>query len=327
MTHTTNITVPNLAYIEKNYQQIKPFIRNTPILKTQLTALDTVYLKLELLQKTGTFKLRGALTHLSNLSTTEKQQGVITATGGNHGIALAQAAQILNIDARIIIPETINQTRLHALQKYNVHIDTCPNITDAFEQMQTLAVQENRTVIHPFNHPLITLGTASLGYEFLQQVPDLDVLIVAIGGGGLGSGVASAAKQINPNIQVFGVEPQKANSMQHALQIGEAVALPKPPCSIADSLNAPEALPYSYTLCQQFLDEVVTVSDTEIAKAMHLLFETTRFVCEPACAAATAGFLGPLYQRCKDLNTGIILCGSNIGLDDYQKILEDFDLV
>lgn len=308
-----------LSDIRANALKLAPYITKTPVLTWNSYTDSQVVFKAELFQKTGTFKLRGALTRVLNLTDEEKSKGIVTGTGGNHGLALAHAAQIAGVHAKIVVPKTMNAFRRKKLETYDVEIIETDHITEVMDKMEDIANKEGRKEVNGFNHPLISLGTGTLGLEFLEQVPDLDAVIVAIGGGGLSSGVAAAAKKINPNIKVYGVEPAEMDTMYQSLKTGSACKLPAGRHSIADSLSAPYAGDYSYQLCAKYIDEVVLISDEDMRHAMKLLCEDMHLICEPACAASTAALLGPLKEKCCNLKTGIILCGSNIDYETFCK--------
>jgi len=188
--------------------------------------------------------------------------------------------------------------------------------------MAEVACKENRTIIHPFNDPAMVIGSGTLGMEFMQQVPDLDAIIVPIGGGGLAAGLASAVKQINPNCKIYGVEPIGAASMTESFKLGKPVRIEGGPKSIADSLCSPKAEEYSFSICQKFIDEIVTVSDDEIRNAMRILFEDVKLAVEPAGATATSALLGPLKEKLAGKKIGVIICGSNIGCDSFFEIIK-----
>ncbi len=285
--------------------------------------------KLELFQHSGSFKMRGALSVIDSLTSQQKQAGIVAGTGGNHGIAVAAAAYALgkregiSIPTTIVVPETMNPFRRSVLENYKVDIITVPTITDVIRTMNSLAEEKQLTVVHPFENPKITLGTATLGLEFFRQVKELDVIIVPIGGGGLASGVASIIKQVSPSTKVIGVEPTGASSITYSLSQGAPSKLPTPPKSIADSLCAPHSEPYSFEICQRYIDEVVLVSDEEIVRGMRVLFEHLKLAVEPAGAAATAALLGPLEGKCLDKKVGVIVCGANIDPVTHHKFLTD----
>lgn len=251
----------------------------------------------------------------------DKSKGIVAGTGGNHGIALAYAAQLAGVHAKIIVPKAMNALRRKSIEAFDVEIVEIDHIGQIMSKMNDVVEIEKRTEVNGFDHPLITLGQASLGLEFMEQVPDLDVIIVAVGGGGLASGVACAAKQINPNIKIYGVEPEGADTMYQSFKIGQPYVLPNKPNSIADSLCAPYAGYYSYEICSRYMDEVVLISDDDMRHAMKVLFEDMKLACEPACAASTAALLGPLKDKCENKKVGVILCGSNIDLNSFQNFI------
>jgi len=320
--------VPSLSEIEEQRRSLASRLYETPVrewdtpLKRRLLGEATkAVLKLELFQKTGSFKARGALTVMDRLSAAQKENGVVAASAGNHGIAVAFAAHTANVNAKIVVPKTINPFRLRAIEAYAAEVIQLESLSVLLNEMRRIAEIENRAIMHPFENPLVTLGTATLGLEFLTQDPGLDALIVPIGGGGLASGVSCAAKQMNPRCKVYGVEPVGANSMALSLLEGHSVTLPGGPRSIADSLSAPCTEPYSFSVCQKYLDDVVLIEDDEMRKAMRILFEDLKLAVEPAGAAATAALLGPLKERCKGLRVGIIVCGANIDTETFHSLL------
>ncbi|MCF6765309.1 threonine/serine dehydratase [Thiotrichales bacterium 19S3-7] len=314
--------------VKSQYQKLKPYIRKTPILPWESDLFDkrsAVYLKCELFQKTATFKLRGVLSRLLNLTDKEKAQGVIAGTGGNHGIALAYGASILNIHSTIIIPKSINPLRLKRIQAYAQKVIEVESINDVLETMHHLAAKENKTMIHPFDHPLTTLGSATLAYEWLNELPNLDVLLIATGGGGLLSGVAKYAKLFNPKIQVYGVEPELAPTMSLSFKENKPMKLKAGALSIADSLNAPNTLEYSFSIAKTYVDDMILVSDSEIKKAMSLLAQEKNLICEPASATTTAALIGPLKDRLSNVRVGNLLCGSNIDLQTFYQYCSEVD--
>ncbi len=319
---------PTESDFRRQHQKLEGRIIRTPIqqwrtpLKNRLLSKDTeVFWKLELFQKSGSFKYRGALSVIDQMSTKEKQAGVVAGTGGNHGIAVALAAKNAGVDAKIIVPQAMNLFRRKAIDRIGAEMVVVDCISQILDEMHRVAEQEGRTVMHPFESPAITLGAGTLGLEFLDQVPSLDVVIVPIGGGGLASGVACAIKEANSNCEVYGVEPVGANSMQLSIEQGRAIVLHPPPKSIADSLCSPKAESYSFAVCQKYLDGVVLVEEQEIVQAMRILFEEGKLAVEPAGAAATAALLGPLRERCIGRRVGVVVCGSNIDVETFFGFL------
>ena len=192
------------------------------------------------------------------------------------------------------------------------------NVHDAFEIAATIERDEGRFFIHPFEGRCVALGTGTVGLEMVQQCPDFDTLIVPIGGGGLIAGIANAVKQLKPDSTIIGVEPEGADTMRLSFEAGAPQAIDKVR-TIADSLGAPFAMPYSFELTRNNVDRLVTVSDAALRDCMGLLFRDMKVAVEPACAAATAALLGPLRDDLRGRNVLLTFCGSNI---DWQSFAE-----
>jgi threonine dehydratase len=195
------------------------------------------------------------------------------------------------------------------------------DVAAAFDMAKRIEADEGRTFVHPYEGPMTALGTASLGMEWLEQAGPLDAVIVPVGGGGLIAGIATAVKQASPGTAVYGVEPTGADSMWRSLAAGSPQSIDRPR-TIADSLGAPYALPYSFGLCRRFVDEIVRIEDGAMIDAMRLLLDGLKLVSEPAGAAATAALLGPLGQRLAGKRVGAIVCGSNIDLASFARLIE-----
>lgn len=324
------LSYPDLNALYRHAEVLREHLRLTPTQDWESPTKDRLLgascrpvLKLELFQKAGSFKARGALTLVSRMSAEEKARGIVAGTGGNHGVAVALAAQTFGVDAKIIVPQTINAMRLQAIKDLGADVMQVESITDVLDTMVKVADEEGRTVVHPFEGENITLGTGTLGAEFIEQVPDLDAVIVPIGGGGLASGVACAIKQAKPNCKIYGVEPVGANTMTLAFETGETGTLKGGPKSIADSLSAPYSAPYSYAVCRKFIDEIILIEDDEMRRAMKILFEDLKLAVEPAGAASTAALIGPLREKCGGKKVGLIICGANIGTESFFELIKD----
>lgn len=318
---------PELSTIHETATRLHGKVLQTPvwqwqtgIVAEQLLPQTEVWLKLEMLQKTGTFKLRGALNCIEALDAEAKARGVVAVSAGNHAIAVAYASAVAGTHAKVVMLEKSSPARIAACKASGAEILLAPDIHQAFAWAKQIAEDESRTMIHPFEGPLTALGTATVGLELMQQVPQLDAVLVPIGGGGLCAGIAAAVKQINPACAVYGIEPEGANSMSRSLQAGQPEKL-ESVSTVADSLGAPFALPYSFGVCQRFVDEVVTVSDDELCRAMYYLFRDMKLVTEPATAASTAALLGPLKARLNGKKVGLIVCGANIDAGRYSELL------
>ncbi|WNJ20186.1 pyridoxal-phosphate dependent enzyme [Pontibacter sp. G13] len=314
------VSVPTLDEIRAARTQLGDRVKTTPTtfwsshVKNELLGDQTeVYLKLELLQYAGSFKPRGALLVMDSLDKVALAQGVTAVSAGNHAIAVGYAAKACGTTAKVVMPKTANPYRVEACRRQGTEVVLVDDVAKAFDEVERIRSEEGRFFVHPFEGPLTALGTATVGLEMCEQAPDLDVVIVPIGGGGLAAGIGSAVKQMLPNAKVIGVEPEGANSMSLSLKKGGPESI-EAVNTIADSLGAPFALPYSFGLVQQTLDKVVTVTDNQMAQAMCLSFEELKLAVEPAAAAALAALLGPLHDECKGKRVGLVACGSNIDL-------------
>ena len=321
------ISIPTLADIQATRARIAPYIVETPVWPWQGRALQSVigpetsvFLKLELFQHTGTFKARGALSTMMDLDQTTLSRGVTAVSAGNHAIAVAYAAAILGTSAKVVMPRNANPGRVAKCQAYGAQVVLVDNVHQAFEEADRIELEEGRAFVHPFEGEGVARGTATVGLEWCRQVPHMDAVIVPIGGGGLLAGISTAVKLLQPNCMVFGVEPTGADTMHRSFAAGSPQSIDKVR-TIADSLGAPYALPYSYELCRRHVDELVLIDDDQMRQAMKLLYDDLKLVVEPAGAAATAALCGPLRERLRGKRVGVIVCGSNIDLVGYFDIM------
>jgi threonine dehydratase len=318
---------PRLHDIEHTAQRLAGRILQTPVWRWQtgvvaraLSPQTEVWLKLELFQRTGSFKLRGALNCVQSLDEAAKRRGVVAASAGNHAVSVACAARAMGTHAKLAMPRHASPARIAACREHGAELLFTDTIHQAFALAQKLVADEGRSMVHPFDGPRTAEGTATIGLELMRQVRGLDAVVVPVGGGGLCGGIAAAVKQINPRCQVFGVEPVGADAMYRSFKAGQPVQLERVD-TIADSLGAPYALAYSYGLCRRFVDEIVRVSDDDMAAGMQHLFRDMKLVAEPAAAAATAALLGPLRQRLDGKRVALIVCGSNIDAARFAELI------
>lgn len=326
MTTQLEPDAPNPEAIQRARARLGDRIRETPAWRWQGLHVDELgppgallWLKLELLQHTGSFKPRGALLTMLDLSPDQLARGVTAVSAGNHAMAVAYAAKQLGTHAKIAMPASANPARIAACRRLGAELVLLPDIAAAFAEAQRLEQAEGRAFVHPFEGPGMTLGAATLGIEFLRQVGNLDALFVPIGGGGLAAGVACAVKQLQPRCRVFGVEPTGADSMHRSFAAGSPQRIERVH-TIADSLGAPMALPQSFALCRRFVDELVSVTDDELCRALWLLFADAKLAVEPAGAASTAAML-QLRERLAGQRIGLIVCGANVDPDTYASCL------
>ena len=309
-------------------QQLGDRVVTTPVhewegsLRAEMLGAQTrVFLKLELLQRTGTFKARGALLNMLRLTPEELARGVTAISAGNHAVAVAYAAQSLGVNAKVVMIKTANALRVELCRRYGAEIEFADNAHAGFERVKQVEAEEGRAFIHPFEGIRTALGTATLGLEFCEQVAPLDAVIVPIGGGGLCAGVASAVKLSWPDCAVYGVEPTGADSMKRSLAAGEPRSIERV-ATIADSLGAPYAAPITFELCRRTVEDVVLVSDDELRAAMRLMLREVKLAVEPAGASAMAALVGPLREKLRGRRVGLIVCGSNIDAATYAQLIQ-----
>ncbi|HLX01333.1 MAG TPA: threonine/serine dehydratase [Trinickia sp.] len=305
--------IPTLDAIATQHFALTPWVTRTPVFERQdFPSLEGTHVnfKFELLQASGSFKARGAFTNLLALDAAQRGAGVTCVSGGNHAAAVAYAAMRLGISAKVVTFRTASSSRIALCKQYRAEVVTADTPAEAFELVRRIEAEEGRYYVHPFNGYRTVLGTATLGYEWATQTPDLDAVILPIGGGGLAAGVSTALRLANPRVHVYGVEPEGADAMGKSFAANHTVKM-GPMHTIADSLMAPYTEQYSYELCRRHIDRLVTVSDDELRSAMLKLFANLKLAVEPACAAATAALLGPLRETLQGKRVGVLLCGTN----------------
>jgi threonine dehydratase len=303
--------------------RVTPMLRCAAIEQT-LDNGSTVWGKLEFLQRTGTFKARGALSNLMRLGKEQLASGVTAVSAGNHAIATAFAAQAVGTTAKVIMLGSANPFRVAVCREYGADVIIVDDVHEAFDVAEKIERDEGRFFVHPFEGPAVATGTGTVGLEICEQLDEFDALIVPIGGGGLMAGISSAVKQLRPAVEIIGVEPTGANSMHLSFAAGEPRSIDRVR-TIADSLGAPFALPYSFELCRTNVDRLVEVDDLALRKTMGFLFQNMKFAVEPACAATTAALLGPLRDDLGGKRIVLVYCGSNIDWATFaeQAIFED----
>ncbi len=321
-------SAPSIAEIEAASEALRGRIVATPTLTLNSSRLaphlpsgSTINMKMELFQQAGSFKARGVLLAIDAMDEARKTAGVTAVSAGNHALAVSWGARNAGLSAKVVMPKTADRIRVEGCKALGAEVVLTDNVADAFTEVARLVEQEGRAMLHPFESPFMTLGAATCGLEFARAHPEMDSVIVPIGGGGLISGIACAIRQEIPNCRIIGVEPLGADSMWQSLQRDEPVQLDRVD-TIADSLGAPMALPNTFALTRRFVDEIVRLDDDLMRKAMRLLYDGLKIVAEPACAATTAALIGPLKEQMAKRNTGIIACGSNISLNKFTRLTE-----
>ena len=320
-----------LDHLEAARARLASHIRVTPtwewspdLLQERARAPASVVFKLELFQHTGTFKVRASLNAMLMMDEDQRRRGVTAVSAGNHAVATAWAAARLGIDAKILMPKTANPFRVELTRSSGADIIFADSHHAMFEMVREIEADEGRTFIHPFEGPACVQGNATCGLEFVEQTAPVDVMVLPVGGGGLCTGFAAALRHFWPQVTIYGVEPAGADSMSQSFRSGKAEKL-SAMNTIADSLAPPQAEPWTFARCRELVDDIVTVTDSEMRAAMRVLFSEMKLAVEPAGAAATAGMLGPLRTRCEGKRVGIMVCGSNIDAGSYTRLLRQDD--
>lgn len=277
-----------------------------------------VFAKLEFLQRTGTFKARAALATLYSLSPEQLAVGVTAVSAGNHAIATAYAAQAVGTSAKVVMIRSANPARIEACRSYGAEVVLADDVHQAFDIAERIQDDEGRYFVHPFEGPAVATGTGIVGLEICEQCDEFDTVIVPVGGGGLIGGIANVVKRLRPACEVIGVEPEGADTMHRSLASGEPMRIDRVR-TIADSLGAPFALPYSFGLCQLHVDRLAMVDDMQLRRAMGYLFRAMKIAVEPACAASTAALLGPLRNELTGKCIMLVMCGSNIDWATFEE--------
>jgi threonine dehydratase len=286
----------SLGDIRAAADRIEPYALRTPTLSAEALAGPGAWLKAENLQRTGSFKVRGAVNAVLQLSPEQRQRGVITLSAGNHGMALAYAAQAFGMPCVVVVREDAAMAKLQAIRRYGAEIVLTP-VAKWQARLEAEQQQRNLQLVHPFDDPAVAAGQGTVGLEILEAMSDLRTLIVPVGGGGLIAGVAVAVKQQRPEVRIIGVEPEQAPTVNESLAAGHPVA-PSRLDTVADGLAAPYTRPFNLALIQRYVDEMRTVTDAAIIEALKLVALQAKLVVEPAGAAAVTALLAdPAIER------------------------------
>jgi len=277
-----------------------------------------VHLKAENLQRGGAFKFRGAYNAIASLADDVRARGVLAYSSGNHAQAVALAARLLGTTATIVIPTDAPPAKLEATRGYGAEIVLYDRWRESREAIGTqLAEEGGLALVKPYDDPLVMAGQGTAALELLEAVPDLDLLVTPVGGGGLIAGCATAAKSLRPELRVVGVEPEAANDTARSLAAGERIAIGVPH-TIADGLQASEPGELTFAVNRELVDELVTVSDDEIVDAMVFLFDRLKLVVEPSGAVGVAAVM---TGRAHGERIGIVLSGGNVGAVRFAELL------
>lgn len=315
--------IPTLEDVRKAADFLKGKINRTPLFYSSTfskTYSSNIYFKMENLQKTGSFKTRGAMYRISKLTDEEKKRGVTTASAGNHAQGLAYSALVNGIDAKIVMPEFATPAKTNAVLGYGAQVVLHgSDYAEARQKADEIAEKEGRIFIEPFNDPAIVSGQATIGLEILEDLPDVDTIIVPVGGGGLISGIAIGAKYLKPSVRIIGVQSELSDSMRLSMEAGKPV--PKVSTdSIADGITVKYPGELNLRISMKYVDEVVTVSEEGIARSLFKLLERNKTLVEPSGAAAFAAVMEGKVDV-KGKNTAVILSGGNINFLLLSKII------
>lgn len=320
---TTGSAAPprlTIGQVRDAHERIRDYVHRTPLIHSTTLSGElgaAVYLKLECLQKTGSFKPRGAFNKLLSLSQEDRERGVVGVSGGNHAQGLAYAAHQLGVHATICMPATTPQNYLSATRGYGAEIVLTEDIRAAFAAAERYQ-SEGLVCVHPFDDPWIASGQGTVALEILQDLPQVSRVYISIGGGGLITGMATALRNANPDIHIVGVETRGADVMAQSVAAGELIEMPAI-TSIAKTLGAPRASLFTLHHVQSLVDELVVVDDVEAVEAMQFIMERTKILVEPAaacCLAAARRHTGVLTESDA---VAILLCGGNVAFSDLTE--------
>src|SRR5881227_302290 len=317
---TANIASPNMSLdldrIRAAHERIRPYVKRTPVLTS--SRLDdasgaSLFFKCENFQKIGAFKARGATNAVFALDNETAQRGVVTHSSGNHGAAVARAAKLRGIPAHIVMPSNSAKVKIRAVESYGAQVVFCEPTEESREiKCAEVISQTSATLIHSFENEHVVAGQGTAAIELLEDIGELDVIMCPVGGGGLLSGTAIAAKSMRPQIKVIAVEPENADDAAQSFRAGRRLMTEKK-FTIADGLRTNIGEP-NFAIIQQYVDNIVTVSEEAIVSAMRTIWETMKIVIEPSAAVPYAA----IAERVSDVErkrVGIILTGGNVDLD------------
>lgn len=328
---TTPLESPALyADIVAAHERLRPYIRETPCDRS--VALSRVgagkdhsaevFLKLENLQHTGSFKARGALNRLLSLTPEERARGVVTASSGNHGAGVAWASEQLGVTATVFVPQQAAATKVEMIERYGATVSRVgTDGLDTEEHAREVAAREGRTYVSPYNDPIVMAGQGTVGVELCAQLPEVDAVYVAVGGGGLIGGIAAYLARAVPSARIVGAQPEHSAVMAHSIQAGRVLELPSLPTLSDGTAGGIERDTVTFPVCQSLVDEWVLVPEREIAAAMRRFINVHHLLIEGSAALAIAAFE---RQRARHVGerVAIVICGGNISLDRLRDVME-----
>lgn len=313
---TQSVSPPQLADVQKAAARIAPHAHRTPIMRC--TAIDemvgaSLHFKCENLQKVGAFKFRGACNTLLSLSEAELANGVATHSSGNHGAAVALASQLRGTSSVVVMPNNTSAVKQAAVAHYGARIVHCePNEESRTRTLEAIIENESRTLVHPFDDARVIAGQGTAALELLEQVPDLDIVMAPVGGGGLLGGTATVVAALSPTTKIIGAEPAGADDTYRSFRAGHIIPVGVPD-TIADGLRTTIGS-LTFPIIMRHVADIVTVSEEAIVEAMRITWQRSKLIVEPSAAVPLAALLeGSLDVR--DARIGIIISGGNVDLD------------
>jgi threonine dehydratase len=319
---TTN-SVISLDDVYRARERIRDRLHRTPMLSSATLSKQVgadVRFKAELLQRTGAFKPRGVLNKLATLTEDEKKRGVISISAGNHAQALAYASAVEGIDALVVMWQTASPMKISAARGYGAAIDTeAADIPSAFDRLEELIESTGRTLVHPYDDPYVMAGQGTVGLEMLEDVPEADVVLVQVGGGGLISGIATAVKGLRPDARVIAIEPERSPALHESLKAREPVTVEAK--SIADGLNGPYAGANCVQVCLELGVESVLVTEVALEEAFRFMYGRMKLACEVAGAATAAALLSGAFVPEPGQTVAAVVSGGNVAPKTAAAIL------
>ena len=311
--------------VKKAQETIKGVVKETPVLESKTLSEMTganVFYKCENLQKTGSFKVRGAVNTIANLTDVEKANGVIASSAGNHAQGVALGAQMTGIKATIVMPATAPLAKVSATRGYGAEVVLNGEVyDDAYAKAVEIQKETGATFLHPFNDKYVIAGQGTIGLEIFEQMNNkVDTILCPIGGGGIISGIATAAKALNPNVKIVGVQTANIPSMYESMKSGKVTTAFKS-TSIADGISVKTVGELTFNIAKDLLDEVVLVQEDEIAEAVLFLMENQKVVAEGSGAVTTAAILTGKYKPKENENVVLIISGGNIDVNTLNRIV------
>ena len=301
-----------------------PHIHRTPVFHSSTLSEMTgaeVYLKAEMFQKAGSYKVRGPLNVLAHMPKETRERGLICSSAGNHAQGVARAARVYGVKATVVMALGAPEAKINATRSYGAEVVLHGKVwDDAYQHSLKLQKEHNLTYIHPFDDPLLVAGQGGVGYETIEDVPGLDMLIVPIGGGGLIAGCAQIVKLIDPKVTVIGVEMALAPAMKRSIEAGRIITLDKIPI-IIDGLAVKTVGEYNFEVCKAFVDDIVTVDEKEIFAAVPWIMERCKLVAEGAAAASVAALLTEAVKPPAGRKVACVLSGGNLNLSALQTMM------